>query len=294
MNDGATHNPANTGLYQYTGQMWIAAAGVYHSKNRAYHPGLMRFMQTDPIGHSGGMNLYAYVGGDPVNFTDPWGLSRLKNPKRETFDHCRPIGTKNGTQYMECWNNAPGRFGFGNSGGVRLFGGGPGGGGGGSEDGGDNVGGEDLGENSRNALIRNAVDCARRAGMVPERSTWGYDDRYGFMLSNGLILGSESPEYPLGTPIFAAADQNRGHVQFYRGAAEGRRIGIRHYNTDTGSVSTTVSPNALTAQDVAYFVAGHEFGGHINAGLLGGLDPTDPREAQADGYGAQLLRICRR
>ncbi|MGX6647260.1 RHS repeat-associated core domain-containing protein [Maricaulaceae bacterium MS644] len=36
----------------------------------------MRFMQADPIGHSGGMNLYAYVGGDPVNFGDPWGLSK--------------------------------------------------------------------------------------------------------------------------------------------------------------------------------------------------------------------------
>ncbi|MCR9258068.1 MAG: RHS repeat-associated core domain-containing protein, partial [Alphaproteobacteria bacterium] len=69
-NPGAT----NAGLFQYTGQVWLADAGVYHYKNRTYHAELGRFMQADPIGHSGGVNLYAYVGGDPVNFTDPWGL----------------------------------------------------------------------------------------------------------------------------------------------------------------------------------------------------------------------------
>jgi RHS repeat-associated protein len=65
---------SNQGRFGYTGQIWLAEAGLYHYKARAYHAELGVFMQSDPIGHSGGINLYAYVGGDPVNFTDPWGL----------------------------------------------------------------------------------------------------------------------------------------------------------------------------------------------------------------------------
>ena len=64
----------NTGRFQYTGQMWVPEAGVYHYRARAYAPQIGRFLQTDPIGYAAGANLYGYVGADPVNFTDPWGL----------------------------------------------------------------------------------------------------------------------------------------------------------------------------------------------------------------------------
>lgn len=76
----------NAGRFQYTGQVWLPEAGAYHYRARTYLPQMGRFGQPDPIGYAAGANLYAYVGADPVNLADPFGLQANCNPPRPDCD----------------------------------------------------------------------------------------------------------------------------------------------------------------------------------------------------------------
>jgi RHS repeat-associated protein len=72
--------------------MWLPEAGLYYYKARMYAPQLGRFLQTDPIDVAGGVNLYAYVGNDPVNFIDPLGLCLLGFEKTGGGTYAGPDG----------------------------------------------------------------------------------------------------------------------------------------------------------------------------------------------------------
>jgi RHS repeat-associated protein len=54
-----------------------ANAGLSFFRNRFYDRATGRWTQEDPIGIAGGLNLFAYVGNNPVTYTDPFGLCPL-------------------------------------------------------------------------------------------------------------------------------------------------------------------------------------------------------------------------
>jgi RHS repeat-associated protein len=67
--------------FRFTGREWDPETGLYYYRARYYSPDMRRFISEDPIRFAGGdVNWYAYVGNNPVNFTDPLGLSPEPGP----------------------------------------------------------------------------------------------------------------------------------------------------------------------------------------------------------------------
>jgi len=60
--------------YTYTGREFDSETGLYYYRARYYDASVGRFLSNDPIGLSGGLNLYGYVGNRPTLFGDSLGL----------------------------------------------------------------------------------------------------------------------------------------------------------------------------------------------------------------------------
>ena len=93
--------------------LYDSDTGLVHFGARWYDPATGRWISKDPILLQGGLNLYAFCGNDPVNFSDPWGLCESYSPS--FIDATQTIHDSMGTvNYpIEFWKDF--------SGGMRDF-----------------------------------------------------------------------------------------------------------------------------------------------------------------------------
>jgi len=102
--------------FGYTGHVTLASLAAGQSELvlthfRAYDPQLGRWLSADPIGEAGGLNLYGYVGGDPINHSDPLGLVMLNlvdNKEKSRYRSFNKFNPNNGTFTVGMHGNACG------------------------------------------------------------------------------------------------------------------------------------------------------------------------------------------
>jgi len=85
--------------YMFTARRYDDETGLYYYRARYYDPYIGRFLQTDPIGYYGGLNLYTYCWSNSINWVDPHGLLTLpwtdKHRNRNEFNKCPRNEPKN-------------------------------------------------------------------------------------------------------------------------------------------------------------------------------------------------------
>lgn len=70
--------------FQFSTKYYDQQTGLNYYGYRFYSPVLGRWINRDPLGERGGVNLYGFVENDPVNWVDPLGLEQYNHPAPRT------------------------------------------------------------------------------------------------------------------------------------------------------------------------------------------------------------------
>ncbi len=82
--------------FGYAGMYFHAPSGLNLATYRAYNPSLGRWINRDPIGESGGANLYQYAINRPTSVIDPTGLIMYPATPQGISDFARDAGLSAG------------------------------------------------------------------------------------------------------------------------------------------------------------------------------------------------------
>lgn len=82
----------------FAGTLILGVSQLHYNRARVYDSRLGRFLQTDPISYGDGMNMYAYVRADPVNYLDPSGLQSVWNIPGVPQELCVSTNNEDGWQ----------------------------------------------------------------------------------------------------------------------------------------------------------------------------------------------------